>query len=217
MGILRALFATLGAYVAFIRPWHVRWGATDEEVAAYLPGDERVPRPVIQSTRAITIDTPAEAVWPWLAQMGWRRAGWYTLPIIDAFDLRARDGRVFNGKLVERIIPELQNPRVGELLDPTGFRVAAVEPNHALVLEIRGGIEGMPWLAGNSTWAFVLHPLDAQHTRLIERWRLDFPASLRTQLFWGVVECADFVMQRTQLRHIRRLAERAWAGAASVS
>ena len=59
--------------------------------------------------------------------------------------------------------------------------------------------------------AFVLHPLDARHTRLIERWRLDFPRTLRMQLFWGLVECVDFVMQRTQLRHIKLLAERAAA------
>ena len=209
--MLRLLMVCSGLYVLFIRPWHVRWGATDQEVTDSLPGDERVPRPVLQATRAITIDAPAEAVWPWLAQMGWRRAGWYTFPIIDAVDLRAQDGHVLGSQLVKRIVPELQHPQVGDLLDPTGFRVASVEPNAALVLEIRGGIQGMPWLAGDSTWSFVLHPLDAQHTRLIERWRLDFPRTLRMQLFWGLVECVDFVMQRTQLRHIKLLAERAAA------
>jgi hypothetical protein len=66
------------AYALVIRPWHLRWGATDEEVEKPLPGDELVPEPVIESTRAITVHAPVEAVWPWLAQLGQDRGGFYS-------------------------------------------------------------------------------------------------------------------------------------------
>src|SRR5829696_1974175 len=58
------------AYAFAIRPWHLRWGATDEELGKPLPGDELVPDPVIESTRAITLNAPVEQVWSWLAQIG---------------------------------------------------------------------------------------------------------------------------------------------------
>ena len=174
-----------------------------------LPGDDRVPDPRLQSTRAITIDATPELIWPWLAQMGWRRGGWYTFPTLDSFDLKAAGGPKFGGPPVERIHPELQHPEVGELLDPSGFRVASVEPNHALVLEVVGGVPGVAWLPGDSTWVFVLEPLDENRTRLIERWRLSFPPRPLMVLFWGIVEFADFIMQRAQLQHIKQHAERA--------
>lgn len=199
--------ALLTTYLLLIRPWHLRWGATDDEVARGLPGDGRVPRPVLQSTRAITIDAPPERIWPWLAQMGWQRAGWYTFPVLDSFDLKAPGGPRLGGPPVREIIPSLQDPQVGELLDPSGFRVASIEPKRELVLEVVGGVPGVPWLAGDSTWVFVLVPVDGGHTRLIERWRLAFPRTLPLLFFWGVVELVDFVMQRTQLRHIKQNVE----------
>jgi hypothetical protein len=66
------------AYWFGLRPWHIRWGATDDELARPLPGDEIVPRPRKWSTRAITIDAPAEVVWPWLVQIGQGRGGLYS-------------------------------------------------------------------------------------------------------------------------------------------
>src|SRR5207248_10050284 len=65
------------AYPAVIRPWMMRWGATDEERCKPLPGDELVPNPITTSTRAITVDAPVEAVRPWLAQIGQDRGGFY--------------------------------------------------------------------------------------------------------------------------------------------
>jgi len=64
-------------YVTLVRPWHLRWGATDEEVTKPLPGDEISPEASAQSTHAITIEAPEE-VWPWLMQLGQGRGGWYS-------------------------------------------------------------------------------------------------------------------------------------------
>ena len=62
-----------------------RWGATSEEVARPMPGDEIVPHAQVQTTHAITIDAGPERVWPWLVQMGYHRAGWYTYPWVDRY------------------------------------------------------------------------------------------------------------------------------------
>jgi hypothetical protein len=216
-GLGLTALAAAAAYQLVIRPWHLRWGATDAEVRRPLPGDERVPNPVLQSTRAITIEAPPEAIWPWLAQMGWRRGGWYTYAFLDVFDLRARGEPMFSGRLTDRIIPELQQPRVGDLLDPSGFRVAEVDPPRALVLEVRGGVPGIAWMAGDSTWVFALQPLDSHRTRLLERWRIAFPIGPLTLFFWGLVEAVDFVMQRAQLRHIKERVERAETSASAAT
>ena len=75
-----ALAGTLAPwlYLTLVRPWHLRWGATDEEVTKQLPGDEMTPEPSAQSTHTITIDAPPEEVWPWLTQLGQGRGGWNT-------------------------------------------------------------------------------------------------------------------------------------------
>ena len=72
-----AVAAEALGYLAW-RPRMLRWGATEEEAAEPLPGDEITPHPRVRSTRAITIEAPPEEVWPWIVQMGMGRAGFYT-------------------------------------------------------------------------------------------------------------------------------------------
>jgi hypothetical protein len=104
-----AVSAAVG-YLAW-RPRMLRWGATEEEAAGALPGDERTPHPRVQSTRAITIDAPPEKVWPWIVQMGIERAGFYSHDWVE---------RLFGARYVEgkhsanRIHPELVGRTVGE-------------------------------------------------------------------------------------------------------
>ena len=59
----------------FTRSHYRHWGAADDEARRTLPGDERVPSPNITTTMAVAIRAPAGEVWPWLAQMGYGRAG----------------------------------------------------------------------------------------------------------------------------------------------
>jgi uncharacterized membrane protein YuzA (DUF378 family) len=77
------LAAVAALTYALARPWASTWGATEEEAQVRLPGDEVGPPAQIQSTRAITIDAPAEEVWPWLVQIGWGRAGFYSYNWIE--------------------------------------------------------------------------------------------------------------------------------------
>jgi len=91
--------AILSVYLLLIRPWQLRWGATDEEVVRTMPGDDIVKHPTFNATRAVTINARPEAIWPWLVQMGMARAGWYSYDWIDNL------GR----PSAERLIPELQH------------------------------------------------------------------------------------------------------------
>lgn len=194
LGIGLATLGTIasGVYLLFIRPWHLRWGATDEEVHRSLPGDDLVSHPILKATRAITIRARATEIWPWLVQMGYGRAGWYSYDWIDNA-----------GVHVNRIIPELQHIKMGDIM-PTapdgGFLVASIDPNHSLVLLIR-----IPDLKISST--FVLSEIGEQQTRLIIRLLLTFKPSLGAILYYLLFEPGDFVMMRKELLGIKQRVE----------
>jgi len=186
------------AYRSVGRPWHARWGATDEEVARAMPGGELLPDANV-TTRAVTVDARPEEVWPWLVQLGYGRAGWYSYDWID------NDGRPSAG----RIVPELQRLEPGDqiLMAPgLGPRVRAVEPNRYLLAgDAAGGI-----------WCLALYPLGDGRTRLVSRWRIRWPITLAT-VFWVLVsDPGAFVMERRMLLGIKRRAERAAALAGSA-
>jgi hypothetical protein len=122
------------AYFRYLRPWQLSWGATPEEVSRDLPGDELVPEPTFNATRAISIAAPAEEIWPWLVQVGVARAGWYSYDILD--NLGHRSAR--------HIIPELQNLAVGDVIPMSpdgkqGIRVHSVNPPHSMIWGTPGG------------------------------------------------------------------------------
>ena len=142
-------------FAPLIRGRHLRWGATDADVAGAMPGDELVPQTSFNATRAITIDAPPEAVWPWFVQIGYGRAGWYTY---DLFDNAARPS-------AERILPEHQEPKIGDWVpmssrvnETTAFKIKAFEP-----------YRWMLWAKPHSTWAWKLVPLEGGRTRLVTR------------------------------------------------
>src|SRR5438105_3045577 len=88
----------------------MRWGATKAEVAGPVPGDEIVPKASFNATRAITIGAPPERVWPWIVQMGYRRAGFYTYALLDNAGYESAD----------RILPEYQDPKAGDWMPMSG-------------------------------------------------------------------------------------------------
>ena len=179
-------------YIRVIRPWHLRWGATDEEVDRPMPGDDQVPHPALEATRAITIRASAAEIWPWLIQMGYRRAGWYSYDIFDN-----------EGIHVNRIIPELQHLEVGDVMKTDaegGFTVVAIEPNRFIVLVIRN-------LYAQISCTIFLDESNKEQTRLIMRLRANFKRDLRTSLFYLAFEPGDFVMMRKELLGIKKRVE----------
>jgi hypothetical protein len=209
LGLLGGPLAA-GAAVG-LRRWFLGWGAAREEVRAELPGDEIVERPRAASTRAIDVAADAEDVWPWLAQLGQGRGGFYSYERLEnLFGCRMRNA--------DRVIDELQDIRVGDevrLMPPDAkvdlaFEVALAEPNRALVLRAPRGREdafaaGLPF----PSWAFVIEPVSPGHVRLLVRWRSDFipsPVGYLTAKFG--IEPVQFVMERKMLKGIKARAER---------
>ena len=184
-----AAAAVLGAYRRWVQPWQHRWGATDEEVGAVLPGDEIIPDAAGSTTRAITIDAAPTDVWPWLVQLGYDRAGWYSYDWID------NDGR----PSADRVAPELQDLAVGDqiLMGPgMGPAVRELAPNRYLVAGDREG----------GSWCLALRPGDGG-TRLVSRWRVHWPLTPAT-VFWVLVsDPGAFIMERRMLKGIKERVE----------
>lgn len=127
--LVSGALAAAAGYLLGLRPWHLRWGATNEEIARRMPWDDRVKRPTYVTNRAITIDASPKQVWPWLTQMGeLPRGGFYSYDWIE----RLMGMKVSSTWL---ILPEHQRPEVGQALDSAGnMLVKAFDPEHFLVL-----------------------------------------------------------------------------------
>lgn len=190
------------AYVAVAivtRPFHARWGSTDAELRTALPADDLVPDPHYRIQHAVTIHAPPSAVWPWLAQLGQDRGGFYSYDWLE----RALGARISNA---DRVHPEWQTLREGDLVRATqpdylggrfgrelGWRVVRIEPGRVVTL---GG------------WgAFVLQP-DGDATRLIVRTRgAGQPNVPLAPLGVLVFEPAHFIMERRMLLGIKSRVE----------
>jgi hypothetical protein len=183
-------------------------GRVHDERRSALLGDEFLPHAGFQRTHLRDIEAPPSRVWPWLVQIGARRAGWYSLDRLDNAGIRSAD----------RIIPELQALQLGDLIPalPKGdaaFAVLRLEPARVLVLgspSLRpgGAPEGADTSPYRYTWAFALEPIGDSATRLIVRGRASFVPSLGMALLRLYRGAAHEVMQRAQLRHLKHRIER---------
>ena len=194
-GAIVALAGLAGGYIGVYRPRQLRWGATDEEVARAMPGDEIVARPVFNATRAVTVNARPEEIWPWLVQIGFGRAGWYSYDILDNLGRHSS----------EQILPEYQVLEPGDLI-PLG----PGEDSGLFVKEIRSN-EGMIWWERkrqSTSWAWGLYPIDGEQTRLITRVRNDYRKGLSNFMF-GIllIEPVDFPMMRKCMLGIKHRAE----------
>ena len=179
------------------RSRHLRWGATPAENAGALPGDALMPHAQYRSTRAITIDAPPAAVWPWLVQAGCLRAGFYSNDLLDNL------GR----PSATTIVPGLQQLEIGQWVpmspgaepsDRTAFKVGSFAVNEWLL-----------WSKPDSTWVWRLTSAGSGQTRLVTRIRAVYDWQRPLMAFVGMLlmEFGDFAMLRRMLRGIKARAE----------
>lgn len=212
-GIVGAL--TIGAMIVlapFLRGWYRRWGATDDEATREYPGDEFVPRFKSEITAAIEIDAPPEKIWPWFAQLGCQRGGWYSYDLLDNGGVPSAD----------KILPEFQELHVGDMVAAVpngsfGFPVAIVEPERVLTLagtlNTKTGESADPndetleaFFSGDQT--FFIERLSDHASRLVFHMRTNWNESrLNNFIYRGIVEPISFVMGRQMLRNVKRRAE----------
>jgi hypothetical protein len=189
------------AYMLLARPRHLQWGATDQESREPLPGDDLLASPDLTATRSITVRASADQVWPWIAQLGQGRGGFYSY---DALENLVGCGI----HSADRIVPEWQELGVGDevgLHPEVPLEVAALEPGRALVL--RGGVPmGNTAPPYDFTWAFVIREQPDGTTRLLVRERYAYTQRWAALLV-EPVEAVSFVMSQKMLRGIRDRAE----------
>ena len=194
-----ALVAGLWAasYPVLLRKRCLTWGATPDEIARALPGDELLVTADIVSTRAVTIDAPPSAIWPWLVQMGSGRGGAYTYDWIEnLFGLGMHSAT--------EILPQFQDVKAGDemQLGPKRpkMRVEILDPRRVFTVRFEDG----KWV-----WIFALFP-EQEATRLVSRNRIATPeAALPTRLFNLLfMEPGSLLMERKMLLEIKQRAER---------
>mgnify|MGYP001551771848 CR=1 FL=1 len=220
-------------YHLILRPWTFRWGASPTELHQAFPGDELVPNPFRVTTRSITINAPVAAIWPWLVQMGFGRASWYTYEFLEKILRLSGELGLLNPdyhqrykaqwKLnADRLLSEYQNLGFGDII-PDGpdaeayFTVTHLQPEKALVLySQRHIITGIPPDLDSPnpgpyttfSWGFYLHAIDEHKTRLVIRVRANyFPRWRLAPLVYLVAEPADFIYNYGALHGIKQRVE----------
>lgn len=199
LGALLTAGGVAGLYNWVGRPVIYNWGATDDEIKAELPGDELVQPGAVRTTRGITVAAPPAAIWPWLAQIGEDRAGFYSYDWLE----RLVGTRIHNA---DTIHPEWQHLNVGDTVwlarrygRNASQVVAAVEPESYLVLMSRADFERVQrGEKAIASWAFYLRPRGGA-TRLLARGT----GGVAGMAFFDI---PHFVMERGMLRGIRKRA-----------
>ena len=181
------------SYLTLFRPWQLRWGATDDEIKRSMPGDEIVGKPCFNATRAVTINAPAENIYPWVVQMGVNRAGWYSYDLLD--NLGRQSAKV--------ILLEHQNIKIGDLIpmSPDGKQGLWVKDFRAT--------EWVLWWdkAGNNSWAWGIYSERDSCSRLVTRVRVKYRWFSPVILFNLIIEFFDIWMIRKCMLGIKRRAE----------
>jgi hypothetical protein len=195
-GLLVGLFA-------LILPAIQRWGATDAEVTSARPGDELITQPLVRWTHGITIQAPPAAVWPWIAQLGDTRGGYYSYTFIENRVSALTGAADYNVVYVnaDRIHPEWQNPQPGDALIQSVLKVREVVPGEYLLAN------SIDPTVMNWVWLWQLQPLaEGQQTRLVVRMAIA-TAGPPDPVMGFVMDIGGFVMEQNMLQGIKTRAE----------
>lgn len=191
--VIASILVLVLFYLTLFRPWQLRWGATDDEINRPMPGDDIVSKPSFNATRAVTINAPAENIYPWIVQMGVTRAGWYSYDLLDNL---ARPS-------AESILAEHQNIQIGDVIAMSpdgkqGMRVKDFRKN-----------KWMLWWdnIGDSSWVWEIYSDGEAHSRLVTRVRVKYSWFSPAIAFHMLIEFFDIVMMRKCMLGIKRRAE----------
>ena len=185
--------AALG-YHFFLRPQMRKWGTRLGESQRRLAGDDIVPKPNFQMTHAVNIDAPPEAIWPWLAQMGRERTGYYGLDLLTNQGIPS----------VNFIRQDIPGPEIDMAMDG-GFRIVALEPNRKFLF---GGfdLQRLPGITQEVSMLYLLEHRQDGSTRLLIRQRA-FTYGIFSVAFNVIYEMLCFIALIEQRRQLKQLAE----------
>jgi hypothetical protein len=209
-----ALIMLLDFATPFLRGARSHWGTSAEDAAHDHAGDQHVPEPRWQWTHAVRIAAPPERVWPWVAQLGQNKAGFYSYQLLE----NVAGCEIQNAA---RIHAEWQEPKVGEafFIHPKAppLTITRCEKDRALIaaagIDEASGTITRTALEKPSTvavsWAFLLEPTADGGTLLKSRYRCACSDDLATRLQFGpaIIEPVGFAMDRRMLRGIKERVE----------
>jgi hypothetical protein len=179
-------------YFFIVRPWHLRWGTTDEELRLPMPGDSVVSQPDYDATRGISIRAKPDVVWKWIVQIGSNRAGWYSFDWID-------NGGV---KSSMEILPEFQKIQIGMFIPFTpdqknGMWVSEFKPNEFVLWHDK---------QGKATCLWYLYPT-VEGCRLLTKQRTKYVWKGVKTIYYLLYDVGDMVMMSQCLKGIKSRAE----------
>ncbi len=180
-------------YLLVLRPWHLRWGATDNDLALSLPADSLVTNPDFNATRGITINSTPEEIWKWIIQIGSRRAGWYSIDWMDNSGIKSS----------LELLPEFQRIEIGQFIPFTPD-----QKNGMWVKEFKEN-EYILWVDkdGRATWLWYLYPVDKKQTRMLTRLRTKYVWRGFWIIYYLLYDFGDIVMMRKCMKGIKLRAE----------
>lgn len=191
--VLILLVIAVFIYVFFIRPWHLRWGAWDDELLTEFPGDDLVQKPDFNATRCISIKASPSEIWRWLIQIGSKRAGWYSYDWID-------NGGI---KSAKTILPEFQH------IAPDQFIPFTPDKKNGMWVREFKESEYILWTdkKGKATWLWYLKPTGESQTRLISKLRTKYTWKSIWIIYYLIYDIGDIIMMTKCLKGIKKRAE----------
>jgi len=196
------VIAIIVATLLLLPRWTPAWGATEAEAARALPGDELIERTPGDSTHGATIDAPSEEVWPWIAQIGDDRGGFYSYTFIENLLQKTAAGGEAIYHNANRILPEYQNPQPGEGLVMDSLKVYDVEPGKWLLAAQRSEAGEFDWV-----WLWHVEPVGTDQTRLLVRMAIRLPGVASNSVVSNVTDLGAFVMGRRMIVGLKLRAE----------
>jgi hypothetical protein len=192
----------VAATFALLRHWSPTWGATQAELERTLPGDELIERAPGDMTHGATIDAPPEEVWPWIAQIGDDRGGFYSYTFIEnpAQELMMGGEPVYHN--ANRILPQFQNPQPGEGLIMDSLKVHAVEPGKWLLASQISEEGKVGWV-----WVWHVEPVGTNQSRLLVRQAMRLFPEAGNPVMSTVTDLGAFVMERRMTEGLKLRAE----------
>ena len=187
------LLGLIGLYLLVLRPSHLSWGATSNDLTLCLPGDSLVTKPDFNATRGITINSTPEEIWKWIIQIGSRRAGWYSIDWIDNAGIKSSN----------ELLSEFQRIEIGQFIPFTPD-----QKNGMWVKEFKKN-EYILWVDkdGRATWLWYLYPVNEKQTRLLTRLRTKYVWKGFWIIYYLLYDFGDIVMMSKCMRGIKLRAE----------
>lgn len=198
----------------FLKPLRDSWGLNKIELKQKFPGDEIVDKPKAQFTHGIEINAPAKMVWPWIAQLGQGRGGFYSYEALE----NLTGLNIYNS---DKILPEFQNPKVGDKIpfsQSDAYPLVICEPGSAMAISLVLDMDKKKLIDPVTTsttnfiqisWLWYVRPIDELRSKFYSRNRVNYyPPAFRKKIFAIFLEPIVFAMDRKMCLGIKKRAKK---------